>query len=96
MRIVESRIQQLVLKLENLTALAHPFAKGFDQVLHCLSDAEVHAVAQGILSETVSKQKKEDIEGKEGATTVYSTTFYIGFVVKPRLRAYLRTVIQYL
>ncbi|CCM01737.1 uncharacterized protein FIBRA_03803 [Fibroporia radiculosa] len=84
---VESRIRQLVMKLEYVESLilAHPFIKGFEQVSHCISSEEVRAVAQGEVSEAVSKRRKEDIEGKEGASTVYSTTFYIGLLIEPKL-----------
>ncbi|KAI0774546.1 polymerase [Fomes fomentarius] len=83
---VESRIRQLVMKLEFVEslALAHPFIKGFEQVSYCLNDEEVRAVAQGEISEAVAKRKKEDLDGKEGASTVYSTTFYIGLAVEPK------------
>ncbi|CDO73813.1 hypothetical protein BN946_scf185015.g142 [Trametes cinnabarina] len=83
---VESRIRQLVMKLEYVEslALAHPFIKGFEQVSYCLNEEEVRAVAQGEISEAIAKRKKEDIEGVEGASTVYSTTFYIGLAVEPR------------
>ena len=72
---VESRIRQLVMKLEYVDSLtlAHPFIKGFDQISYCLDDAEVRACASGDVSETVGKRKKEEIEGKEGASTVYTT-----------------------
>lgn len=86
---VESRIRQLVMKLEYIDSLtlAHPFIKGFEQVSYCLTDDEVRAVAQGEISEAVAKRKKEDNEGKEGASTVYSTTFYIGLAIEPKQRA---------
>lgn len=85
---VESRIRQLVMKLEYVESLtlAHPFIKGFEQVSYCLVDDEVRAVAQGEISEAVAKRKKEDIEGKEGASTVYSTSFYIGLAISPKQR----------
>lgn len=85
---VESRIRQLVMKLEYVDSLtlAHPFIKGFEQVSHCLTDDEVRAVAQGEILEAVAKRRKEDIEGKEGASTVYSTTFYIGLAIEPKQR----------
>ena len=88
---VESRIRQLVMKLEYVEslALAHPFIKGFEQISYCLNDEEVRAVAQGEISEAVAKRKKEDIEGKDGASAVYSTTFYIGLAVEPRQRAFI-------
>ena len=67
-------------------ALAHPFIKGFEQVTYCMNEEEVRAVAQGEISEAIAKRKKEDIEGVEGASAVYSTTFYIGLAVEPRQR----------
>ncbi|CAL1700288.1 unnamed protein product [Somion occarium] len=83
---VESRIRQLVMKLEYVDSLilAHPFIKGFEQVSYCLNGDEVRAVAQGDISEAIAKRKKEDIEGKEGASTVYSTTFFIGLAIEPK------------
>ena len=86
---VESRVRQLVMKLEYVEslALAHPFIKGFEQVSYCVNDEEVRSVAQGEISEAVAKRKKEDIEGIEGASAVYSTTFYIGLAIEPKQRA---------
>lgn len=83
---VESRIRQLIMKLEYVDSLtlAHPFIKGFDQAHHCLTSDEVHACAHGEIPEAVTKRKKEDIEGKEGASIVYSTTFYIGLAIEPK------------
>ena len=85
---VESRIRQLVMKLEYVDSLtlAHPFVKGFDQVSYCLSEEEVRTVAQGEIPDAISKRKREDIEGKEGASPVYSTTFYIGLAIEPKQR----------
>ncbi|KAF8182171.1 Nucleotidyltransferase, class I, C-terminal-like protein [Mycena galopus ATCC 62051] len=82
---VESRIRQLVMKLEYVDSLtlAHPFIKGFEQTLYCITDEEVRLVAQGEISDAVLKRKKEDIEGTEGGGVVYSTTFYIGLVIEP-------------
>jgi len=83
---VESRIRQLVMKLEYVDSLtlAHPFVKGFDQVSYCLSDDEVRTVAQGEIPDVIAKRRKEDMEGKEGASSVYSTTFYIGLAIEPK------------
>jgi poly(A) polymerase len=71
------------MKLEDVDslALAHPFSHGFEQVSYCISDDEVHAVAQGENWESIRKRKKKDVEGKKGATTVHSTTFYIGLAL---------------
>ncbi|KAJ7869655.1 Nucleotidyltransferase, class I, C-terminal-like protein [Mycena leptocephala] len=84
-RTVESRIRQLVMKLEYVDSvtLAHPFIKGFEQLLYCLTDEEARLVAQGEISDAVLKRKKEDIEGKEGGV-IYSTTFYIGLQIEPK------------
>lgn len=86
---VESRIRQLVMKLEYVDALtlAHPFVKGFDQTHYCLSDEEVRTCASGEVAEAVLKRKKEDTDDKEGASTVYTTTFYIGLAIEPKQRA---------
>ncbi|KAG5648740.1 hypothetical protein DXG03_000087 [Asterophora parasitica] len=83
---VESRIRQLVMKLEYVDSLtlAHPFIKGFNRICYCLSEEEVQAVAQGEISDAIANRKKEDIEGKEGASLVYSTTFYIGLAIEPK------------
>ncbi|PFH47805.1 hypothetical protein AMATHDRAFT_66822 [Amanita thiersii Skay4041] len=83
---VESRIRQLVMKLEYVDSLtlAHPFVKGFDQVSYCLTDEEVHIVARGELSEVITKRKKEDAENQDGFRTVYSTTFFIGLAIEPK------------
>lgn len=83
---VESRLRQLVMKLEYVDSLilAHPFIKGFDQISYCLSEDEVRAVAQGEISDAIANRKKEDIEGKEGAGPVYSSTFYIGLAIEPK------------
>ncbi|KAJ7758007.1 Poly(A) polymerase central domain-containing protein [Mycena metata] len=83
---VESRIRHLVMQLEYVDSLtlAHPFIKGFKQIMYCLTDEEVRLVAQGEISDTVLKRKKEEIEGKEGGGVAYSTTFYIGVLIKPK------------
>ncbi|KAJ7639530.1 poly-A polymerase [Roridomyces roridus] len=82
---VESRIRQLVMKLEYVDSLtlAHPFIKGFEQTLYCLSDEEVHQVAQGDVSDAILKRKKEDI-GETHGSIVYTTTFYIGLMIEPK------------
>ncbi|KAG2033642.1 Poly(A) polymerase central domain-containing protein [Suillus americanus] len=83
---VESRIRQLVMKLEYVDSLilAHPFIKGFDQVSHCITEEEVRQVAQGQISDVIAKRTKADIEGLDGASTVHSTTFYIGLLIEPK------------
>ncbi|KAF8272467.1 Poly(A) polymerase central domain-containing protein [Lactarius quietus] len=83
---VESRLRQLVMKLELVESLhlAHPFIKGFDQVAYCVSDEEVRLVAQGETTEAIAERKAEDIEGVEGARPVYSTTFYVGLGIEAK------------
>ncbi|KAM6496149.1 Poly(A) polymerase central domain containing protein [Amanita muscaria] len=83
---VESRIRQLVMKLEDvdLLTLAHPFVKGFDQVSYCRDEKEVHSAAQGEISEAVTARKKEDVDGKDDSSAVYTTTFYIGLLIEPK------------
>ena len=65
---MESRIRQLVMKLEFVDSLilVHPFVKGFDQISYCVTEEEVRAVAQGEISDVISagrnktwKEKKE-------------------------------------
>ena len=77
------------MKLEYVESLeiAHPFIKGFEQTSHCLDDEEVHAVAQGEVSDVIAKRKKGDIDGKADAKTVYTTSFFIGIQVSPKQRA---------
>lgn len=78
------------MKLEYVESLilAHPFVKGFDQVSHCLNEEEIKMVAQGEASDVIANRKKDDIEGKDEAGSVYSTTFYIGLAIEPRQGIY--------
>ena len=78
--------------VETLT-LAHPFIRGFDQVLYCLNDQELRLAAQGEISEALAKRKKEDIDGKEGSRVIYTTTFYIGLAIERRQRTF-RSIIS--
>ncbi|KAF9782247.1 Poly(A) polymerase central domain-containing protein [Thelephora terrestris] len=82
---VESKLRQLVMKLEYVESLviAHPFIKGFDQEVLCLTDEEFRAVAEGEIPPATLKRKKEDCEGIEGRM-VYTTAFYIGLAVEPK------------
>ena len=78
------------MKLEYVDALtlAHPFIKGFDRVFYCLNEEELRACAQGEVSDAVAKRKKDDLEGKEGTSTIYTTTFFIGLAIEPKQRTY--------
>lgn len=83
---VESKIRQLVMRLEFVDALklAHPFIKGFENVYYCLSEDETRAVSRGEIPEGVANRTKEDIAGKDGATTMYTTSFFVGLAIKPK------------
>lgn len=83
---VQSKIRQLVMKLEfvETITIAHPFIKGFEDVCYCLTDAELRSVSQGEVSQEVRDRKKEDIVGKEGASAVHSTHFFIGLAIEPK------------
>ncbi|KAI0832715.1 polymerase [Trametes gibbosa] len=83
---VESKIRQLVMRLEYIDALklAHPFIKGFSVVYFCISEEEAQAVSRGEIPEAVAQRKKEDLEGKEGVINVHTTSFFIGLFIKPK------------
>lgn len=83
---VESRIRQLVMKLElvDTIEIAHPFVKGFDKIYHCADPEELSAVARGEVSDVIAKRTQEEIAGKEGSATVYTTSFYIGLEIQPK------------
>jgi hypothetical protein len=83
---VESKIRQLVMKLEYVetVVVAHPFVKGFEDTCYCLSAEELRTVSEGTISPEVRARTKADIEGKEGACTVYSTNFFIGLAIEPK------------
>ncbi|KAI0722730.1 polymerase [Earliella scabrosa] len=83
---VESKMRQLVMRLEFVDALklAHPFIKGFDNVYYCLSEEETQAVTRGEIPEAVASRTKADIEGKEGVTTMHTTSFFVGLSIKPK------------
>ncbi|GAA5870059.1 hypothetical protein JCM16303_001884 [Sporobolomyces ruberrimus] len=82
---VESRIRQLVMKLEYVDTLelAHPFVKSFDRVNYCLDDAEQHAVCIGEVPQQMEGRTEKDLVGVEGKGGVYwTTTFYIGLQIE--------------
>lgn len=97
--LVESRIRQLVLKLElvDLLQLAHPYIKGIEKVHYCLSERECWDVAHGdfkfpqraflIDGKTTEqdhiKQMRLTPEEIKSMRKTYTTTFYIGLRVEP-------------
>jgi poly(A) polymerase len=85
---VESKLRQLVMKLEFVETLtvAHPFTKGFEDISYCFNDEELKAVSQGDVSPTIKARTKADIEGVDGAVSVYSSNFFIGLAIEPKQR----------
>ncbi|KZT50427.1 Poly(A) polymerase [Calocera cornea HHB12733] len=83
---VESKIRLLVGKLEiqDAVEIAHPFTKGFEQVVYCVNDDEVRSVAKYEMGDEVLKRAEAEYETKEGVSKVYMTTFYIGLGVEPK------------
>lgn len=81
---VESKLRQLVMKLEYVEslAIAHPFIKGIDQETFCLTDEEVRTVAEGTKPPSALEWKKENYAGE--GKMLYMTTFYIGLAVEPK------------
>lgn len=81
---VESKIRQLVMKLEyvDTLALAHPFVKGFTHEHTCVNEEENRAVRIGEIPPAVAVRTSQDVDGVEGAETVWTTSFYIGLVIE--------------
>ncbi|KAG8948098.1 polynucleotide adenylyltransferase [Tulasnella sp. 424] len=83
---VESKLRQLVLKLEFVESLklAHPYVKGFERVVHCIDEEEVSEVAFNRISDAVVNRTQEEAAKEPGYRTVYTTTFYIGLTIAPK------------
>ncbi|CAO3610322.1 unnamed protein product [Mucor hiemalis] len=97
--LVESRIRQLVLKLElvDLLQLAHPYISGIEKVHYCLSERECWDVAHGdfkfpqrafLIDGKTSeqdhiRQMRLTPEEIKSMRKTYTTTFYIGLRVEP-------------
>lgn len=83
---VQSKLRQLVLRLENVEALkmAHPFIKGFSRVSHCITEDEVNDVVFNRTNEAVANRTQEEMEAAPWQRTVYSTTFYVGLGINPK------------
>ncbi|KAG1570252.1 hypothetical protein G6F50_005660 [Rhizopus delemar] len=96
--LVESRIRQLVLRLEllDLLEIAHSFINGIEKVNYCLSKEEQWYVANGYdllhgrsfslgnVSSEEDCMRKMGLtkEQRNSVTPVYTTTFYIGLKFK--------------
>ncbi|KAJ1498838.1 polynucleotide adenylyltransferase [Coelomomyces lativittatus] len=76
--LVESRLRQLVMKLEVIEgiALTHPYFKGIERHFHHVCDDSYVALSHGLWSATVHA----------GSNHIYTTSFYIGLKLKPPSR----------
>ncbi|KAJ3097771.1 polynucleotide adenylyltransferase [Phlyctochytrium planicorne] len=92
--LVESRLRQLVMKLENVEnlSLAHPYIKSFERKCECLTEQEGIDAAHGIypkehssVTEGGSATSTNGEEANETGVlkTVYTSTFYIGLQISP-------------
>ncbi|KAG8921355.1 polynucleotide adenylyltransferase [Tulasnella sp. 417] len=85
---VESKLHQLVLKLEFVESLklAHPYVKGIERVAHCINDEEVSEVAFNRISDAIINRTQEEAAKESGYRTVSTTAFYIGLAISPKQR----------
>lgn len=97
---VESKLRQLVAKLEGIDTLArvHPFVKGFDKTFYALTDEDQGAIVVGTPSEELARRTEADV-AETPSTPIYTTTYYIGLeIAKPKLgknqlRVHIRVVL---
>ncbi|KAI9011184.1 polymerase [Gaertneriomyces semiglobifer] len=77
---VESRLRQLVMKLELVENLeiAHPYIKSFEKTCRCYTEEERNQAAHGQFPSARADQKAE------GGQLLYTTSFYIGLMVKAK------------
>jgi len=83
---VESKLRQLVAKLEIIDTLArvHPFIKGFDRTYYALTDEDQGAIVVGNPSEALQHRTAADVADNANVTPIYTTTYYIGLeIAKP-------------
>ncbi len=83
---VESKLRQLVAKLEVIDTLArvHPFIKGFDRTYYALTDEDQGSIVVGNPSEALQHRAAVDVKDNPNATPIYTTTYYIGLeIAKP-------------
>jgi poly(A) polymerase len=76
--LVESRLRQLIMKLELVENLeiAHPYIKGFEKSVLCTTEEQKHNAHHGIFS---------TVEGEEmEPTQIWTTMFYVGIGVVPK------------
>ena len=83
---VESKLRQLVAKLEVIDTLArvHPFTKGFDRTYYALTDEDQGSIVVGNPSEALQNRTAADVKDNSNVTPIYTTTYYIGLeIAKP-------------
>lgn len=83
---VESKLRQLVAKLEVIDTLArvHPFIKGFDRTYYALTDEDQGSIVVGNPSDALQHRTAADVEDSSNVTPIYTTTYYIGLeIAKP-------------
>ena len=83
---VESKLRQLVAKLEIIDTLArvHPFIKGFDRTYYALTDEDQGSIVVGNPSEALQHRVAVDVKDNPNVTPIYTTTYYIGLeIAKP-------------
>jgi poly(A) polymerase len=83
---VESKLRQLVAKLELIDTLArvHPFIKGFDRTYYALTDEDQGSIVVGNPSAALQTRSATDVKENPNAIPIYTTTYYIGLeIAKP-------------
>lgn len=80
---VESKLRQLVAKLELIDTLArvHPFIKGFDRTYYALTDEDQGAIVVGNPPEGLRNRTADDVKDNPNATPIHTTTYYIGLEI---------------
>ncbi|KAJ7206642.1 Poly(A) polymerase central domain-containing protein [Mycena pura] len=84
---VESRMRHFVMRLEYVDnlRLAHPFCKGFNSTVRCVSEEEASAVMRGQPPSAPDAESTEDDPANASAPyKVYLTSFFIGLAVRPK------------
>lgn len=94
---VESKVRQLVAKLETIDTLAriHPFTKGFDKTYYTINMQEHGEIVLGNVTPTVANRTEEEAKqlGGEESQTIYTTTYYIGLEIARLTNSKLFTII---
>lgn len=82
---VESKVRQLVGKLETIETLSriHPFVKGFDKTYYTINMQEHGEIVLGNVNPIVANRTEEEAkqEGGEESQAIYTTTYYIGLEI---------------